>query len=236
MRWESGVQTSAGPNVTHPLFLAQIPFPLIRMSTLYAPSPWPVNPGSPRGAAWVFGGEVLIGGRRALQWLQKRNCSITPRQMGACYGLLCCMSLAIGGFFFLQGAPFVLAFTALELIAVGVAMLVFARHAGDRETLTLVGGLLQVEQCCGARVDRVDFAAEWLHVEPAGGQGSLVELSGRGQQVRVGRFLRPELRGAFARELRLALRRPGPGTESSTESNLETHFEHEHEPLKLPPR
>lgn len=200
------------------------------MSTLYAPRPWPVNPGAPRAAAWMFGREVQVGGRRALQWLQKRNCSITPRQMGACYGLLCGMSLAVGCFFFLQGAPFVLAFTALELMAVGVAMLVFARHAGDRETLTLVGRSLRVEQCCGARVDRVDFEAEWLHVEPAGGQGSLVELSGRGQQVRVGRFLRPELRGAFARELRWALRRPSPGTESSTGSSTESDREHEHEP------
>jgi uncharacterized membrane protein len=205
------------------------------MSTTYAPRPWPVNTGSPRAAVWVFGREVLVGGTRALQWLQKRNCSITPRQLGACYALLCSVSLVIGGFFFLQGAPFVLAFTGLELLAVGLALLVFARHAGDRETLTLVGRSLQVEQRHGARVDRVDFAADWLHVEPAGGQGSLVELSGRGQQVRVGRFLRPELRGAFARELRLALRRPSAGTESVLESVRESDREQETE-LKLPPR
>jgi uncharacterized membrane protein len=90
---------------------------------------------------------------------------------------------------------------------VGVALLVFARHAGDRETLTLDGRLMRVEQQIGPRLQCTQFAAEWLAVEPAGGQGSLVALSGEGRSVQVGRFLRPELRSAFARELRLALRR-----------------------------
>ena len=157
----------------------------------------------------------IPGAPRALQWLQKRNCSLAPRQLGFFYLLLCCVSLLIGGFFFVQGAPFVLAFTGLELLAVGVALALYARHAGDRETLTLVGRSLRVEQCTGPHVQHTEFTADWLSVEPAGGQGSLVELNGRGQQVRVGRFLRPELRSAFARELRQALRRPWaqPGTE-----------------------
>jgi uncharacterized membrane protein len=72
-------------------------------------------------------------------------------------------------------------------------------------------------------VDRTDFAADWLTVEPAAGQGSLVEISGRGQSVRVGRFLRPELRGALARELRFALRRvpvpTAPPADIQTETN-----------------
>jgi uncharacterized membrane protein len=182
---------------------------LHRMSAALAPNPWPTSPGAPRGAPWVFGREVMLdSGVRALQWLQKRNCSITPRQLGFVYFSLCCVSLLIGMFFFVQGAPVVLAFAGLELAAVGVAMLLCARHAGDRETLTLVGHSLQVEQRIGTRIARTDFAADWLAIEPAAGQGSLVELSGRGQLVRVGRFLRPELRSAFARELRLALRRP----------------------------
>ena len=54
---------------------------------------------------------------------------------------------------------------------------------------------------------RTLFAAErWAEVEPVAAQGSLVEISGRGRTVQVGRFLRPELRSPFARELRQALR------------------------------
>ena len=139
------------------------------------------------------------------------------------YGLLSAVSMGIALAFYLQGAPLVLAFAGIELLAIGCALLVFARHAADRETLTLVGRSLQVEQCFGTRTARTDFSADWLTVEPAAGQGSLVELSGRGQRVRVGRFLRPELRGAFARELRVALRRapvfPAPAAEAMTDTN-----------------
>jgi uncharacterized membrane protein len=179
------------------------------MTAAFAPSHWPLPPSTARTGPWLFGREVkrADGAGTALQWLLRRNCSIAPRQLGRMYGSLCGVSLLIAGFFFVQGAPFVLAFAGLELLALGLALLAFARHAGDRETLTLVGRSLQVEQCFGTRVQRTDFAADWLSVEPAAGQGSLVELSGRGQRLRVGRFLRPELRAAFARELRQALRR-----------------------------
>ena len=177
------------------------------MTATFAPSPWPMPPGAPRSGNWLFGREVMLAGLPALQWLLRRNCSITPRQLGLVYLSLCCASLLIGAFFFVQGAPFVLAFAAVELACVGIALLAFARHAGDREVLTLVGRSLQVEQCFGTRVRHTRFVADSLHVEPAAGQGSLVELRGRGECLRVGRFLRPEQRVAFARELRQALRR-----------------------------
>lgn len=169
-------------------------------------------------ASWSFGQERSTGadGSTTLEWLLRRNCSISPRQLLGFYVSLCVISLCIALFFLSQGAPFVLVFAGIELAAVGVALLVFARHAGDREILTLDGRLLRVEQQVGNRVARTDFTAEWLTVEPAAGQGSLVQLSGEGRSVRVGRFLRPELRPAFARELRRALRRaPGPGPASN---------------------
>jgi len=180
------------------------------MSATYAPRPWPA-PASPSSASrWRFGREVTLEGagglRPALQWVLKRNCSITPRQLGAVYLSLCLLAMAISAGFWWQGAPLVTVFAGLELVCVGFALLAYARHAGDREVLTLAGRSLAVEQRDGNRVARADFAAEWLAVEPAAGQGSLVELSGRGQMVRVGRFLRPEVRGAFAQELRRAVR------------------------------
>ncbi len=180
------------------------------MTVASVSSPWPQPPDTARRLPWLFGREVVLdgiaGAPRALQWLFKRNCSITPAQMGAVYLSLCSISLLVAAVFFMQGARFVLAFAGVELLALGLALLVYARHAGDRETLTLIEGCLQVEQCIGTRVERAEFAAAWLRVEPAGGQGSLIELSGRGQCMRVGRFLRPELRAPLARELRQALR------------------------------
>jgi uncharacterized membrane protein len=159
----------------------------------------------------MFARELPIGsgagGASAWQWLLRRNCSVTPRQVLAVYFSLCVVSLSIGALFYAQGAPVVLAFAGLELLLVGLALWVFARHARDHDTLTLVGRTLQVEQRTGPHVERTEFSADWLSVEPAAGQGSLVELSGQGRRVRVGRFLRPELRAAFARELRSMLRR-----------------------------
>ena len=160
------------------------------------------------GPTWLFGREIPGPGRwPALQWVMKRNCSITPRQLAAVYLSLCMVSMAISIPFFVNGAPFVLAFAGLELLLVGLALLIFARHAGDRETLTLSGHKLEVVQLNGRDVARAEFQAEWLAVEPAAGQGSLIELTGQGQVARVGRFLRPELRAAFAQEVRRALRR-----------------------------
>lgn len=187
------------------------------MTAAFVPSTWPaphalVRPaGSQPGAgAWRYGREVALSGergaRRALQWQLRRNCSVTPQQMLAAFALLSAVSLAVGLGFWFSGARVVLAFTGIELIVVAAAMLVFARHVGDREVLTLVGGALLVERAIGPRVERAAFSTQWLTVEPAAGQNSLVELAGQGQAMRVGRFLRPELRHDFAHELRRALR------------------------------
>lgn len=185
------------------------------MSATYAPSPWPAPPAAAPVAAPVFARTVTLSGggvgtgAQALQWRLQRHCSLSPAQLGLAYGLLCVVSLAVGFLFLALGAPYVLGFAGLELLLVGVALLVFARHAADREELTLVGRSLLVEVRLGSRVHRADFSADWLRVEPAAGQGSLVELSGQGRRLRVGRFLRPELRSAFANELRAAVRRAG---------------------------
>jgi uncharacterized membrane protein len=154
------------------------------------------------GRAWP-GGDAGAGG---VQWVLRRNCSITPRQLGGFYLSMCLVSLLIASGFAFSGAPVVLAFAGLELFVLGIALLVYARHATDADTLTLSGPTLSVEQTHGSASRMTRFRAEWVSVEPALGDGSLVELSGQGQRVRIGRFLRPEMRSAFAQELRLALR------------------------------
>jgi uncharacterized membrane protein len=194
------------------------------MSTALASRHWPAPAAAPGPGAWRFARLVDLPGsggeQRVLQWVLKRNCSITPSQMIAVYLSLCAVSLAVAAGFWWQGAPFVLAFAGVEMLLVGVALLVYARHAADRETVTLSGRDVEVEQCFGRQVARAAFRAEWLCVEPAQAQGSLVELAGQGQRIRVGRFLRPDLRAAFAQELRRALRRAQAGLPPQ-ESELE---------------
>jgi uncharacterized membrane protein len=145
-------------------------------------------------------------GREGLRWVMRRNCSLAPRQVLAAYLALCTVSLSIAAVFAWFGAVPVLYFAGLELALLGIAFLAYARHAADHEMITLRNSLLSVEHHCGNRVERSEFRTEWLRVEPAQGQGSLLELSGAGRSTRVGRYLRPEWRQMLARELRQALR------------------------------
>lgn len=177
------------------------------MSAAAAPQSWSAPTSSGGGAvlAWRFA-KVLDGGVAGLQWVLKRNCSITPGQLFGTYLALCAVSLSIALGFSWNGASPVLAFAGIELLLVGAALLVYARHAADQERITLADGSLSVEHVRGHQTALTEFRAAWVRVEPRHGEGSLVELSGDGRQSFVGRYLRPDLRTHLAHELRAALR------------------------------
>jgi uncharacterized membrane protein len=143
---------------------------------------------------------------QAIHWFLGRNCSVTPAQLGWLYASLCVVTLAIGTLFWVQGAVLILPFAWLELAAVGIAFLLYARHAADREHISLSGQRLVVELENAGRLERAEFNREWVRVEPAVDDRSLIEVSGQGQRVNVGRYVRPELRPQLAREIRRALR------------------------------
>lgn len=143
---------------------------------------------------------------QAIHWFLGRNCSVSPAQLGRLYASLCVVTLGIATAFWFQGAVLVLPFAWLELAAVGVAFLVYARHAADREHILLTGRRLVVELENGGRTERAEFNRDWVRVEPGADDRSLIELSGQGRRVIVGRYVRPELRPVLARELRRALR------------------------------
>lgn len=141
-----------------------------------------------------------------IQWALKRNCSVSPAQLGWFYASLCVLSLGIAIFFWLQGATLILPLAWLELAAVGTAFLVYARHATDGERIRLQGHQLVVELENAGRLERAEFHRDWVRVEPRTDRRSLIEVSGQGRSVQVGRFVRPELRPALAQEIRRALR------------------------------
>jgi uncharacterized membrane protein len=141
-----------------------------------------------------------------IHWFLRRNCSVSPVQLGWVYLSLCMLSMAISGFFWFQGATMVLPFAWLELAAVGIAFLAYARHATDGERISLQGRQLVVELESAGHLQRAEFHRDRVRVEPVRGDRSLIELSQQGRSVNVGRFVRPELRPALAREIRQALR------------------------------
>ena len=174
------------------------------MSALSAPVPrGPASPSAPHGPA------AAVSADGSIEWLMKRNCSFAPRQLLAVYLSLCLLALAIAFAFWSRGALYVMPFATIELVAVGIALFIYAGHAADRERLVLRPGRLRVECTIGRRTEEVDFAPAWVRVEPSRADGSLIELTGEGRRIAVGRFIRPSFRRALADELRAALRGSG---------------------------
>ena len=152
-----------------------------------------------------------------LQWVSKRNCSASPRQVLVCYGSMCSISALLAVAFWTVGAVWVAPFAGLELLVVGGALWVYARHATDHERIVLRPGRLSVEQVAAGGSTHTEFNAAWVRValEPAGRR--LLQLSGEGRQVGVGRFLRAEQRAVLADELRWALQqRPWGSSATAT--------------------
>jgi uncharacterized membrane protein len=136
----------------------------------------------------------------------KRNCSLSPRQVGWFYLSIVSVSLAIALFFAWQGSWLVLPFAGLEMLALGFALLVYARHATDYERVCILDGMLVVETASGSRVTREVFNPQWVRVEPGESLRSLVMLRCGEREVRVGCYLEPYRRHRFAQELAAALR------------------------------
>lgn len=122
------------------------------------------------------------------------------------YAAICLVSLGIGTGFWLLGATLVLPFAWLEVSLLGVALWFYSRHATDGERIFLMDRQLVVERETAGRLVRSEFNRDWVRVEPLAGDQSLILVSGQGQAVEVGRFVRPELRQALAREIRMVLR------------------------------
>ncbi len=69
-------------------------------------------------------------------WLMRRNCSFTPKQVGIFYLSMVFFSGLITTYFWWIGAWMVLPFAVIELSVLGIALMIYARHASDYEKIT----------------------------------------------------------------------------------------------------
>jgi len=148
---------------------------------------------------------ATVSGQR-VDWRLARNCSVTPAQLGWLYLALCVVILTIASAFWMLGARLVMPFAWLEILAVGIAFVIYGRHAADGERISLQGSRLVVELETAGKLERAEFDRGRVRVEPKTGNRSLIMLSAQGRSVEVGRFVRPELRPVLASEIRMALR------------------------------
>lgn len=145
----------------------------------------------------------------AHEWILKRNCSISPCQLLTVYLALCMTSLLVAMPFAVHGAWYILGFSVLEMLAVGTAFLMYARHANDREHIELIDDCLLVELIEVEQVRQFRLDPRHTRVEPPASERALIGLQSDGEKVEVGRFLTEWKRRELARELQsaLALRR-----------------------------
>jgi uncharacterized membrane protein len=141
----------------------------------------------------------------AREWLLKRNCALSPLQLGVFYLTLVFVSLLIGSVFALLGAWMVLPFSGLEMIALGAALVIYGRHALDHERVVLNDCGLTVETVDAGRRTVTRLNPYWVQVVTESGFRSAVYLRDQGLRVAVGRHLDDAGRRRFAQELRRAL-------------------------------
>jgi uncharacterized membrane protein len=132
----------------------------------------------------------------------KRNCSISPSGLACVFVALAVVVLAIGIGFAIAGAWLILPFAGLEVLLLGGAFVLQARHATDYERLALERGRLRVEVAQGRRRARYELDARRVCVEV---QGSRVLVREAGEAVELGRHLDEQSRRAFGAELKKRL-------------------------------
>jgi len=143
------------------------------------------------------------------EWDLKRNCSIAPRQLASFYAGMCATSLLVAVVCTLRGAWFVLVFAALEMLAVGIAFLIYARHATDREHIAMQDDCLLVELIQAQEIRQYKLELRSIRILWQASRRELIGLEAEGVRVEVGRFLTEWRRREFVRELKQELQHEG---------------------------
>jgi uncharacterized membrane protein len=126
----------------------------------------------------------------------KRNCSISPAGLAGVFAALAFVVVAIGAGFAAAGAWLVLPFAGLEVLLLGAAFMLYARHAADYERIEVDSGRITVEVADGSRITRYEMHAARLLMQ----DGHLV-LRGAEEELEIGRYLGAEARTELAAEL-----------------------------------
>jgi uncharacterized membrane protein len=133
----------------------------------------------------------------------KRNCSISPAGFAGVFVALAFVVVAIGAGFAALGAWLVLPFAGLEVLLLGAAYLLYARHAADYESIVLHCGRLTVEVGEAQKTIRYEMQAHRARVCL---QEDRVVLRGARSELELGRHLDAQTRARFAEELQKRLR------------------------------
>jgi uncharacterized membrane protein len=121
---------------------------------------------------------------------------MSPAGLAKVFAALSLLVLAIGAGFAAAGAWLVLPFAGLEVLLLGAAFVLYARHAADYERIELEAGRIKVEVADGSRITRYEMQGARVAMH----DGRLV-LRGAKEQLEIGRYLGAEARAELAAEL-----------------------------------
>jgi uncharacterized membrane protein len=139
-------------------------------------------------------------------WLFKKNCSFTPKQVFLFYIAQSTFSLLVAGGFLIQGIWQILPFTILELLVLAIALLIYARHALDYESITVNPNELIIETSYAGKFQSIHWNPDWVQLGRILTKNKLIELSYQGKKLEIGQFLHVSLREDFLHDLQQSLR------------------------------
>jgi uncharacterized membrane protein len=135
------------------------------------------------------------------EWMMRKNCSLTPAQTVHAYLGACVLVLSIGIAFTATGQWVVLVFSTAELLALGVMVLAYCRHARDFERISVDHGVLHIEVRSGSATWERDLMASVVRFEPHVPCKPVVICYGN-ERIMLGRHLPWPARHAFFAQLR----------------------------------
>jgi uncharacterized membrane protein len=136
----------------------------------------------------------------------KRNCSFTPRQVGYFYLSMFVFSSLIAAYFLIQGVWMILLFTMIELSALGIALIIYARHALDYESIAIDGSSFTVEKSIGGKMERHEFNARWMQLKQEEDGKRLIRIEQSDKELPIGIFVPLDARTQFFNDLRQQIR------------------------------
>lgn len=136
------------------------------------------------------------------EWILRRNCSVTPRQMVLAYACLCAGSMGVAAMFVLQGIWVVSIFSILELSVVTYFFVRYARHATDYERITLHSDDLLILTVQAGVVYETHLNPNWTNIEVESKPRTTIYLKSAGKKIRIAQFVNESMRRQFVHELR----------------------------------
>lgn len=136
------------------------------------------------------------------QWIFKRNCSFTPKQVGLFYLSQLGFALFVALFFYVRGIWIVLPFTIAVLFILAIALLIYARHATDFESISIDGSSVNIFIKDGLKQESYQWNLSWIKIHPELTNNGLICITYQGLECELGRYIHVSNRPAFLDELK----------------------------------